>query len=73
MCNVQRFLVSFNHVSFFFNFKIRKILTFWIRIQGEKYHPKTEKKPHFLPKSELLKKERLLKFPDFLKIHQVLA
>ena len=44
-----------------------------IRIQGAKYQSKTGKKKYFLPKSELLKKERLLKFPDFLKIHQVLA
>ena len=39
-----------------------------IRIQGVKYHPKTAKKKSFLllnPKSELLKKDRLKKFPHF--------
>jgi len=40
----------------------------WIMIQGAKYQPKTAKKKNFFlskPKSELLKKERLQKFPDF--------
>ena len=39
-----------------------------IRIQGAKYQPKSAKKKQILllkPKSELLKKERLKKFPDF--------
>ena len=44
---------------------IRKILASWIRIQGVKYPPKTAKKTFLLlkPKSKLLKKREVIKFP----------
>ena len=46
-----------------------------IRIQGVKYPPKTAKKTFLLlkPKSELLKKRKIIKFPHFWMVHQDLG